>query len=618
MNRESLLEALHTGKLCSSKLKQATATATTPADNGKYRSIKSSRSNTVSTPKRTSVRVKFEIDISRQRILSGPKKKLFTTNKREGTQLCVTSWKFSSGTASTCPFFFTNQGIYLLVFSLLTIKQRITLLDYWVQQIRIQTQTSIPAADVYLVGTHRDDPRCTKEYISHIKSLLDSRYPSNRYPQIKAFYAVSNKTGKGLTTLLNALEKSSSFIQPVINPSWIDVHHHLLNIKSTSHYISWTDYVAIVTKIGIPPEQLYELTSFLCSTSTMLFCDNYAAHKYPSMVILDPLWLAKFVAALHSIKLDSPFTDMEEVLSKVAGWSSYDSQMQKTLIRIITRFYIVYRTQNNQILCPWMLPDNILNDAVAKENWPRTPPENVIQHGRVFDFDYIPLGFLERLISTSHLLPDVKLVAWSHHQLLFNYGTQWALVSFIPRRIDQRAYQYRIEARTVRDTTEEAVLFIARIHQFECLIESYYSRLKSTLNMWVVCSHCVSSERFRLDPYLFRYSQCVTKVIDSPDAFLYCRDIQCPRRAIRIDVIAPDITLSSMRKWIIAPSRLTTVRHLGDGATGEVELCLLDNKEKVAVKVLSTGQRDFIDEQDKNDVLVRLYKELTQEINLMM
>lgn len=584
--------------------------------NGKLVTSASKVKRSISDSNEDKEKNRSEITVDRQRALMVPKKtKLFKTRQKDTTQVSVTSWNFRSDTATNCPFFFTNQGTYILVFNLVTFKQHITSLDYWLQQIRIQTQTSIPPADIFLVGTHRDDNQCNEEYITYVKQMLGNRYPSNRYPQITGVYPISNKTGKGITTLVKALEKSSSFIQPMINPSWLEVHHHLLNIKSTSHYISWEEYIQIATRIGVPKDQINDLTSFLYSTSTILSSDDLDKKK-SSIVILDPLWLAKIVTSIRSIELDSEIVEFNTLFEKLDEWNNFTIEIQNTLINILTRYYVIYRMKNNRILCPWIIPETI-KSSILNKLWPRNPPNNVIQHGRIFDFAYIPLGFLERVISNSHLLPNVKLEAISKNQILFSLNTQKALVSYIPRRIDQRAYQYQIQARTDRNTTEEALLFISLVHQFECIIETYYSRLKSTLTTWVLCSHCIASERFRSNPYMFRYGQCVSKVITSKDAFLYCRDIRCPQRAIRIDIVAPDITLSGLRKWVVNGTRLKLDRHLGEGATGEVDLCILDENQKVAVKVLSTGKRDFLDEEDKISTHVRLYHELTHEIQIM-
>lgn len=555
-----------------------------------------------------------EIEVHSNKSLVVPKKNLFHRNN--ALKMSATIWKIRSDIASVCPFFYTDQSLYLLAFNMVTIKEHITSLDHWMQQIRQQTQTSLSAVDILFVGTHKDNNQCTKEYIQHIKDLLDKRYPSNRYPQFNGVYPVSNKSGSGFNALLNAIKECGSKSRPFINPAWLLVHQHLQEIQTTSSYITWEDYKQIAFRCGAKATQLPELTKFLCSTSTILFSDDLN-QRHPDVIILDPQWFAKIISSILNAKNIKVETDINNLLSKIPNWEKFIEPIKQTIIKIIKNHRIVFDLNDNKILCPWLL-DDPTPEIINSHGWTRFPTPDVIQHGRIFDFAFVPLGFIERCISNIHKLYDnIILVYSSVTHLIFSYDNQIALVSYIPRRIDQRAYQLQVQARTPRETTREPILFISLIRFIESLIESHYSQLKSTLLSWIVCSHCISSPKFRENPFLFPYSKCVCSIIDDPEGFLYCRDIHCSQREIKMNVIAPDITLSHIKPWIISPERLQLVKYLGEGATGEVNLMTLDESDSVAVKVLSTGKRDFIDEEDKTKVIVQQYKELVHEIQLM-
>ena len=237
------------------------------------------------------------IRIERKHSITTPRKKA-NDKKRgpaPGAPFTVTSWIFRADVASACPFFFTNQAVYLLVFNLLTLPQRITAIDSWVQQIRQQTQTSLPAADILLVGTHRDDDQCSEEYLEHITRMLTERYPSNRYSQVRHILMVSCKTGKGFSALHDALEASAATIQPIVSPAWLVAHHHLQDLAAKVPFIPWKEYCEIAHSCGVSAEEIGPLTQFLGTTSTLLYQPEM------SFVILDPLLLARFVISVRTL-----------------------------------------------------------------------------------------------------------------------------------------------------------------------------------------------------------------------------------------------------------------------------------------------------------------------------
>src|SRR3990167_286775 len=167
-------------------------------------------------------------------------------------------------------------------------------------------------------------------------------------------------------------------------------------------------------------------------------------------------------------------------------------------------------------------------------------------------------------------------------------------------------------------------LFCRVIQIIDVEIESNYPRMKSTLTSWIICSHCLSSERYRLATHKFSYYECIDKIINSSSWNLFCSDIRSTNRNISLFTLAPDITLSNYQYLVIPSTKLEFIKNIGSGACGEVGLFhyYKYRKEtspptKVAIKTLTNNNRDFIDEHDKNLSQARQFTEFKHEIYIM-
>eukprot|EP01088_Endostelium_zonatum_P020081 TRINITY_DN722_c1_g1_i1.p1 TRINITY_DN722_c1_g1~~TRINITY_DN722_c1_g1_i1.p1 ORF type:complete len:2287 (+),score=512.39 TRINITY_DN722_c1_g1_i1:319-7179(+) len=86
------------------------------------------------------------------------------------------SWDFAGQDLyqTTHQFFLSRRAIYLMMFNL--VNKEITKIEYWLQSLRSKLGPNIP---VIIVGTHLDDPRCTKEYVNSVFNTIMQRFAPN-------------------------------------------------------------------------------------------------------------------------------------------------------------------------------------------------------------------------------------------------------------------------------------------------------------------------------------------------------------------------------------------------------------------------------------------------------
>jgi hypothetical protein len=85
---------------------------------------------------------------------------------------------------TTHRFFLSERAIYLLVFNL--VNQEVSKIEYWLHSLA----TRVKNCPIVLVGTHLDDERCTKEYVTQVFEKLHNKY-AKMFPNIVDYTAVS-------------------------------------------------------------------------------------------------------------------------------------------------------------------------------------------------------------------------------------------------------------------------------------------------------------------------------------------------------------------------------------------------------------------------------------------
>lgn len=89
----------------------------------------------------------------------------------------------------------------------------------------------------------------------------------------------------------------------------------------------------------------------------------------------------------------------------------------------------------------------------------------------------------------------------------------------------------------------------------------------------------------------------IEKIVSEGHAFYYCN--QSP---VRIDLLAPDISLSNLEHMLVEYSSIKIIKKVGDGGFASVYYGVLDDQE-IAVKEL-----------DKSDSLEESFPEFRREV----
>ena len=142
---------------------------------------------------------------------------------------------------------------------------------------------------------------------------------------------------------------------------------------------------------------------------------HYEEGKLDAIVILDPQWLAKMMATIISFTNKYVKNGVLEYKGFQQIWKGeYPSDLYPQLIELLEKFEILYplvTSENTAVtayLVPSLLPEERPQKALIKI-WPRKVKLGWVQFGRVYQFEFVPLGFFARLMVRIAMLPHLDI-----------------------------------------------------------------------------------------------------------------------------------------------------------------------------------------------------------------
>jgi len=255
-------------------------------------------------------------------------------------------------------------------------------------------------------------------------------------------------------------------------------------------------------------------------------------------------------------------------------------------------------------LVPSLLPDDRPN---IEKFWPHFPEPNERQFSRRYCFGFIPHGFISRMfVRVLHFAEPT--VFWrngmlvEHNEDAKSHTVSESLIQgFFAILIEARPAQRIIDI-TVRGTADKLAQLI--MDTIDGLIVGWYA---IKVDIQIPCIHCIRDNSY--SPYMFDIEDCEQAAIDGK-ASVKCSEI----RDIRLDELAPDITMSHVQDCKLDYSDVITEREIGVGGFAVVYKGTYQGKI-VAIKKIKFGDASQPSLDDTTEI--EAFAEFRREVWLM-
>jgi serine/threonine protein kinase/GTPase SAR1 family protein len=378
----------------------------------------------------------------------------------------VGEWKLSDVTFSvwdfggqsvfypTHQFFMTSRSVYVLVFN---VARQLTesRVEYWLKKVNVMTTGRTPTL---LVGTHIDAEGMGQEQLDAIGEKMRRKYPRSVYPNIVDIVMVSTKGKKpgikSLKKLLRETARKTKGLTRRVPGGYRDVQTQILSMRKERQFIQFDEFVELIAAHGLRRDEVKSALSFFHQVGSLVYFDDPHA-GLDQLVIIDPEWLSKVMASVVTFSNNYVQRGILEHSHLKQVWASYPETLWPTLLALLERFEVAYpwpssvggdgaAAECRRSIIPSMLPQQKPFD-VLRQRWPSLCPEGLIEYGRVYQFQFVPMGFFGRLLMRLIRMPQVRVhhdVCWATGAVVWKNG-QVALLE-----IDDSTYRLAISVRT--------------------------------------------------------------------------------------------------------------------------------------------------------------------------
>ncbi|MEL6492998.1 MAG: COR domain-containing protein [Cyanobacteria bacterium J06621_3] len=244
--------------------------------------------------------------------------------------MTLNAWDFGGQEIyhATHQFFLTNRSLFLLAFNA-RIGFEQGKLVYWLKTIR----ANAPDSPIILVATYADERDADLPFTDLQK----------QFPKIVALYEVSNKTGKGIPVLKQALTHSTANL-PLMGERWPTTWLNFANSIRTGTEKQTTPqtFFANMEKAGVSQDGKPILARWLHELGDILFFQN--DDDVNDLVILKPQWVTEYISkvleAEEVIQRRGLFT--RQCMDQV--WQDLTVGLRDFFLRLMERFDLSYRT----------------------------------------------------------------------------------------------------------------------------------------------------------------------------------------------------------------------------------------------------------------------------------
>jgi internalin A len=233
---------------------------------------------------------------------------------------------------ATHQFFLTNRSLFLLAWNARLGWEQGKLV-YWLKTIR----SNAPDSPILLITTHRDE-RDADLPLSDLQQ---------QFPQIIGQWEISNLDGTGIEPLRQAITHAAAEL-PLMGERWPTTWLNFANAlrNSNQRYTTAQKFWGVMTHYKVAPDSQNVLATWLHELGEILFFQDN--EELNDIVIFKPQWVTEHISrvleAEEVIRRNGIFTRtcMEQL------WSDLDASMRNHFLRLMERFDLSYRTQENK------------------------------------------------------------------------------------------------------------------------------------------------------------------------------------------------------------------------------------------------------------------------------
>jgi len=231
-------------------------------------------------------------------------------------------------------FFMTESSLYLLVWSAgMGVEE--SKLDYWLNNIK----ANAPESHIILVATHVEKRAADCDYYGLQK----------KYPQIKAYYEVSNRNKKGIPALRSKIAELASTLPLMgkIRPtSWLKAANAVRECEENA--ITDTQLNEMYISQGVPKDSTRELAKYMHELGNILYYqdDDQLKHR----VILNPNWVTENI---YKVLDSEDVTKKQGVLTRQHAeklWQQHDPTIHNVFLRLLDKFDLSFNSDDNNIM----------------------------------------------------------------------------------------------------------------------------------------------------------------------------------------------------------------------------------------------------------------------------
>jgi hypothetical protein len=256
--------------------------------------------------------------------------------KLDGVAMQLNTWDFGGQQIyhATHQFFLTNRSLYVLVWNARMGFEQCKL-NYWLDTIEARA----PQSPIILVATHTDER----------KPGLPLAELRERYKQIVGHYEVSNRKGKGLEALKQAIAEAAASL-PLMGErwpaDWAKVRDTLRKRGKRKKHIDPSEFDGLMAKHKVTGIEERVLTNWLHELGEIIYFREVEDLK--DTVILDSQWVTQAISQVLESEEVKKGLGLFTRPHMSALWRRIEAGMRDHMLRLMEQFDLSYRTLDNK------------------------------------------------------------------------------------------------------------------------------------------------------------------------------------------------------------------------------------------------------------------------------